>query len=160
MIKPSVSYHIDLTGSCNLKCPSCSMGRGEEYPAHTMKPGELRAILNKATKESYPLGVWLYNYTEPFLSPHLPEMVRVVKEFGLPAYISSNFNVSKNMVEVLAEQPDTLIASMSGFTQEVYSKTHTAGDIDKVKANMMLASRVRSNTTLRVHWHRRFDPRR
>jgi hypothetical protein len=34
-------------------------------------------MLKKAVAETYPLGVWLYNFTEPFLHPNLPEMVRV-----------------------------------------------------------------------------------
>lgn len=156
-MKPSLSYHIDLTGACNLKCPCCPMGRDEEYPRHIMQPDELRMILDKAVDETYPLGVWLYNYTEPFLHPKLPEMVRVVKEFGLPAYISTNFNIRRNIVETLTAEPEALMVSFSGFTQPTYEKTHRGGNIDKVKEHMELASSVPSKTKLRVHWHRYYS---
>lgn len=157
-MKPSLSYHIDLTGVCNLKCPACPMGRDEDYPRHTMTLDEMRAILDKACSESYPLGIWVYNFTEPFIHPKLPEMVRLIKSFGLPCYISSNFNIGKNMAEVIEAGPSVIMCSLSGYSQDVYDIGHRAGSIDKVKANMDLASeahnRFKSKTKLRVHWHR------
>ncbi len=153
-MKPSISYHIDLTGHCNLKCECCPMGRREEYSTkEVMSRSMLCSIIEKAKAESNPLGVWMYNFTEPFLHPHLQDMIDEVHAHGLKAHVSTNLNLSRNLREVMETDLEMLMISVSGFTQETYAKTHTAGQIQEVFDNMVTVAAHRKNTHVRVHWH-------
>lgn len=131
------------------------MGRRLPYGLKEMlSPELLRDIIRKAKVECHLIGVWLYVYTEPFLNPQLPELVKVVHSADLPSYISTNLNIERNIKEVMDLDPEMLMISCSGFTQSVYSKTHKGGDVLKLIANMRLAEKHRRHTHVRVLWHR------
>lgn len=119
-----------------------------------MSPHMLSEILAKANSEAVVFGVGLFNWGEPFTHPKLTELVRVVNEADCLCYLSSNLNSVPRLAEVLAEQPHSLRISCSGFTQQVYSKTHKQGDIEKVKKNMELVSRFNRGTNVHMLWHR------
>jgi hypothetical protein len=134
------TYHIDIVGSCNLRCPSCPVGNSPDVPhAKGLMPLDLyKQILDKIIKECpYRPIVNLYNWAEPFLHPQLPEFVRVARDLQLPVGISSNLNISRNIDEVVRAEPRVFRVTVSGFTQEVYSRVQPKGDIETVKANML-----------------------
>jgi hypothetical protein len=87
--------------------------------------------------------------------------VRAIKSRGLVCSLSSNLNVLREPEALLAEHPDYLRVSVSGFTQEIYARGHREGDIEQVKHNMQrLAAAhdaVRSNTHVEVYYHRYAD---
>ena len=137
--------YIDIVGRCNLKCPSCPMGNSFDKGSvgGSMSPDLLAKILTKLVKEKSVDYVGLYNWTEPLLHPRIGEMIRVVKSFGLPCYISTNLNVVKHLEEVVLAAPEFLRISVSGFSNHVYQKQHSGGDIEVVKENMrILASLI------------------
>src|ERR1043166_7778035 len=80
---------------------------------------------------------------------------------GLVCPLSSNLNVLREPEALLAEHPDYLRVSVSGFTQEIYARGHREGDIERVKHNMgrLAAARdaVQSNTHIEVYYHRYAD---
>lgn len=159
---PKFSFIIDPLGfgACNLTCPSCPVGNMPEVsnPKGLLEPALLRSILEKAVAECNLEFVCLYNWTEPLLHPHLPELLRVIRSFGIPCELSTNLNKMKNIEAVLAENPTRLKISTSGFTQDVYSITHRGGDIEVVKRNMMelveTKKRVGSTTEIDLLFHR------
>ena len=114
----------------------------------------LDKVLLKATSEAVVFGVGLFNWGEPFTHPTLDEMVKVVHDYDLLCYLSSNLNSVNRLKEVLQQEPHSLRISCSGFTQEIYSRTHARGDISKVKEHMRKVSLLRSEKT-KVHmlWH-------
>lgn len=154
------SFDVDIVGRCNLACPSCPVGNmpGMALQSGYMKPEFLDEIVTKALSECHVTNFALYNWTEPFIHPHLPEMVRVVKSHGIGCDLSTNLNLAKQIEPVVAAGPDQIKISVSGFTQENYGITHRGGDIDLVKDNMMKlaeAKRVtRSKTRVIVVFHR------
>ena len=132
---------IDLTGSCNLRCPSCPVGSiGELYSDGRMDIALFKAIIIKARDEYGIQVVALHNWTEPFLHPDLPQFIRVVKDNGLICTISTNLTIRRNLEEIVAAGPDFLRISLSGFYQESYKKTHVRGNIEHVKTNMKVLS--------------------
>ncbi len=153
-------FDIDLVGNCNLACPSCPVGNmaDSHVSERFMRPELLEQILRKATSECRVYGVYLYNWTEPFLHPKLAEMVRIVRSFGVPCGVSTNLNLLRDIDDVLAADLSMLKVSLSGFTQDVYGTTHRRGDIETVKRNMTLVSeakqRVGAKTRLVVAFHR------
>ncbi len=159
-MKDEFYFYIDVVGSCNLRCPSCPQGNFGQAanPRGFMSPGLLENILDKAYSECDVTGVALFNWTEPFLHPKLPAMIETVKSRGCPCDLSSNLNVSADFEAILASDPDSLRISVSGFSPEVYSRTHRGGNVARVLANMeRLAdskARTGAQTRIEVYYHR------
>jgi MoaA/NifB/PqqE/SkfB family radical SAM enzyme len=151
---------IDIVGGCNLRCPSCPVGNmGAINPAGLMDIDLFARIIRKGKREHGANIVLLYNWTEPLLHPKLPEFIRLVKKEGMICTLSSNLNISRNIEEVVAAEPDSFRISLSGFTQEAYGLTHTRGDIERVKQNMKLLGDAlkrhgRNKTVVSVHFHK------
>lgn len=138
-------YNIEVSGGCNLRCPSCAVGNTfTGGPAKTlMKLDFFAAILKKISSEQVVSGrnticLDLYNWGEPLLNPDLPKMVRLAKESGFKVGISTNLNHVKNLEELVRADPGYIRISLSGFFQNTYSRTHKGGNIEDVKANMRL----------------------
>lgn len=117
-----------------------------------MKPELLDRIVTKALSECHVTNFALYNWTEPFIHPDLPEMVRIVKAHGIGCDLSTNLNLGKQIEAVVAAQPDTIKISVSGFDQDSYGETHRGGEIETVKANMrrLAAAKQSTNATTRI----------
>lgn len=133
------TYYIDLVGSCNLKCPSCPIAnsRGADRPVGVMSENMFTDIVRKIRRESPDVQqLWLFNWTEPVLHPRLPALIEIAREEGFRVCLSSNLNAGKDLEGVMAAAPLQWIVSLSGFTQDVYARGHTRGDIETVKANM------------------------
>lgn len=151
---------IDLTGSCNLRCPSCPVGSiGQTQSNGAMDLELFKQIIVKAKREHSISVIALHNWTEPFLHPELPAFIRFVKSQKLICALSTNLTIRRNIEEVIAAQPDFLRISLSGFYQESYGKTHVRGNIEHVKQNMRLLSKALANlqsnkTCVTVFYHK------
>ena len=144
MGEQKVQFYIDIVGSCNLRCPSCPKGNSShvQNSAGVMSLELLDQILSKATGEYDIESVNLYNWTEPFVHPKLPEAIRLVHSHGLACGISSNLSFAPRLKEVMDEKPEGFKVSLSGFYQPVYERTHTGGNIEKVKENLQELARL------------------
>jgi MoaA/NifB/PqqE/SkfB family radical SAM enzyme len=119
-----------------------------------MQSHVLHQILMKAEQEAVVFGVDLFNWGEPFTHPDLPAMVRMVNSMGMMCNLSTNLNSDRNLSGVLAEEPHSIRISCSGFTQGIYGRTHTKGDIERVKLNMVeMAYRRTKKTRVYMLWH-------
>jgi hypothetical protein len=95
-------------------------------------------IVDKLQRES-PAAlpeVWLFNWGEPLLHPEAPRFLRLLRDRGLPAHLSTNLNIRHGLDEVIAAAPASLKVSISGFSQETYGETHKRGHLDLVIANL------------------------
>lgn len=152
-------YFLEINSACNLKCPTCTKGNMAGYDHQTgfMDPALMERIIDKIKLENPNCIVFVYGNSEPFLHPKLAECIASVKRRGLRCEMSTNLNHVNRLDDVLAAQPDFIIISLSGFTQEVYVKGHAGGHIDKVKANMVKLSeahaRAEHKTTICVNYH-------
>lgn len=148
------SFDIDVTGACNLRCPSCPQGNIRDYrlPHGFMQPQLLERIVRKAASECLVTGVNLFNWTEPLLHPGLPELIRIVQAAGIPCHVSSNLNLLPDADAIMAANPASFKISVSGFTQKTYGITHHGGDIEQVKRHMteLVEAKKRNNSTTRI----------
>jgi len=133
------TYYIDIVGSCNLKCPSCPLGNSPAAP----RPGGVMGvelfeeIVKKIRRESPSVKVvHLYNWTEPTLNKNLPQLIQIARKHKLRSRLSTNLTVAHNLERIMEAEPGAIVISLSGFSQPVYSQTHTGGDIEQVKENM------------------------
>lgn len=140
------TYWIDISGACNLRCPSCPSGNflptefrsGARNPTGFMEFELFEAILAKirADDVSYNPQIHLYNWGEPLLHPEVGRFVATALRRGFYCGVSSNLNLDRNLEDVVAAGPDYFRISLSGFDQETYGRTHRKGNIETVKANM------------------------
>src|SRR5215467_5554710 len=103
-MEPITHYDIEIVDACNLKCPSCPRGNSEDVPRARghMKVERFEQILGKLVRENpHARSIGLYNWGEPILHPHLPQIIRSVKRDGLACYLSSNLNIAKNLGAIL-----------------------------------------------------------
>lgn len=133
-------YAIDVAGTCNLRCPTCPVGNS---PQGTRKKGFMemdlfRQVLAKIRSDNVTATpeVFLFNWGEPLLHPHIGEIILALHAAGFPSHLSTNLNVENGLREVAKANPTNLKISLSGFTPESYAKTHVRGNLALVKSNM------------------------
>lgn len=164
--RSTVTLYVDVFGHCNLRCPSCPVGNWNQADSKTFSSGlidetTLVEILEKAIAETNVSSVGLFNWTEPLLNPRTPELIEIVRSYGLSCSISSNLNQLRDPERLLSSGLDWLRVSLSGFHQENYVKGHKGGDIEKVKANMRRLAEARdatgASTDIEVFYHKYLD---
>ena len=133
-------YVIDIVGTCNLRCPSCPVGNfaEAERPKGFMDFELYRRILQKIEQEKITSDpeLWLFNWGEPLLHPELPRFIGAANESGLPVTLSSNLNIKTDLTDMVKAGPKALKVSLSGFSAQTYSLTHTRGKLEVVVNNL------------------------
>ncbi|MCD4812945.1 radical SAM protein [bacterium] len=136
---PYFLYNIDITNQCNLRCPTCPNAHSTEsdHPHGNMSIELFSQILDKIERESPGQATYLclFNWGDPFMHPQLPQFVELARKRGMPAQISTNLNLEKNIEEVVRAEPLNIRISLSALDQTNYYKTHYPGDVSKVMSN-------------------------
>ncbi|BCU07300.1 radical SAM protein [Allochromatium tepidum] len=139
------SFEIDVSGVCQLKCPTCPNGNftGHKLSQTMMSFALYRQILDKLiTEVDFLPDVQLYSWGEPLLNPSLPDIVAYSADQGVAVGISSNLNDIRHLERTVQAKPDWFRVSLSG-TGNQYSLTHRGGNWDKVASNMEQLARLR-----------------
>lgn len=157
--KPNI-YWIDIVGTCNLRCPSCPVGNYVENTRFKglMELSFFEKLLKKIVAENEQAKtIGLFNWGEPFLHPKLPEFIKLINSYKLKSFISTNFNKTDTLEEVIKANPSQLRISLSGFKQESYKITHKNGNIEKIKINLFklrkLLDKYHSKTLIEISFH-------
>ena len=133
-------FTIDVTGTCNLRCPSCAYTvPGIKNPAGLMSYDDYVKITDKMMGEAGLVShICLYSWGEPFLHPDLPRFIERTHALGIAAAVSTNLSIesAEKIENVIKLSPDYLKISTSGFYPEAYNSTHTGGNVDLVKSNL------------------------
>jgi MoaA/NifB/PqqE/SkfB family radical SAM enzyme len=143
---------LEINSLCSLHCPTCTKGSPEGYDHKTglMDPELMERILDKIQSENPNAIIFCYGNSEPVLHPRRPEGIASITRRGLNAQISTNCNSVRRVDELLAADPDMIIISLSGFTQEIYVRGHAGGNIEKVKANMRTLAEANGRLSQKV----------
>lgn len=137
-----ITFVIDIVGSCNLACPTCPSGGRNKNRGGKMTLELFSSILEKISEQYKCEGISLFNWTEPMLHPEFESFVSKIKNVGLKCRVSTNLNLDGSGLRLFNALPDEITISLSGFTQEVYSRGHKQGDIELVKNNMNIFSQL------------------
>jgi MoaA/NifB/PqqE/SkfB family radical SAM enzyme len=132
-------YNIDPVNICNLKCPVCPTGLGTLGRERTrMDLDNFKRIVDQIVRHAYVLE--LYNWGEPFLHPHIFEMITYAHKKKISVRLSSNMNYfsAKMATSVVASGLDRVIVSIDGSTQESYEKYRKGGKLNRVFDNIRL----------------------
>jgi hypothetical protein len=99
--------------------------------------------------------VCLYNWGEETLHPQINEICDILSERRIVFNISSNMNTEISFAHLV--KANTLRISLSGFTNDVYQKSHVGGDVNLVISNMYrlrhTIDKYKSKIFVDVHYH-------
>ena len=137
-----MNLSVEVNGGCTFRCPSCPVGNTGPRPGGVMDVGYFQRIIDKATSEFRVRKFFPAIWNEPFLHPHLPELIAVARRSSRVdrIIIPTNLSVMDNMEAVLSEGPDELTVSWSGFRH--YEDYHRGGDLWEFLLNATELSRL------------------
>ena len=124
---------IEPTNLCNLACPTCPTGTGKIKPLPSMTTARFARALGELGPQVRNLALW--NYGEPLLNKHLPEIIAHAKQAGVSVVkVSSNvhFLDGERGRALLSSGLDVLILSVDGASQATYATFRKDGDFETV----------------------------
>lgn len=123
---------IELTNRCTLRCPTC-FSHQDGRAKKNMSFEEFKGIIDQNGHLIKTIS--LYNYGEPFLNAHLPEMIYYAKKKGI-AYVkvaTNGMHLTESKIrEIIKSQLDYLSISLDGATRETYEKFRVGGQFERV----------------------------
>ncbi len=130
---------VDVTNKCNLHCPFCPTGRGEQSGRGrgSMNWDTFRHIIDELGPYAY--SIELFNWGEPFFAKDLPSMIAYAEKRGVPTIISSNlsFPLDERRVEAIVDAGlSYLTASIDGADQQGYEVYRRGGRFDLAVTNL------------------------
>ena len=154
-------YTVDILSSCNLKCASCPHSIEEtDVPKGSMTLETFKSVFDKIMEDSPSTShISLYSWGEPLLHPYLNEIINYVHERNVAVALSSNLSIKfrSRLDKIIQSNPDSLKVSLSGFFPDAYNNTHQGGDIELVKANLILIRKLidkyNANTLVDINYH-------
>ena len=123
-----LTYSIEPTNFCNLKCPECPSGTGElTRPLGFLSVDNFKKIIDEICDTGF--YVQLFFQGEPYLNKKLNEMIEYAQRKNIYVSISTNGNlISAKNIDVLVEHlPDKIIFSLDGLDEESYQNYRVGG---------------------------------
>lgn len=123
-----ISYSIEPTNHCNLKCPECPSGLGAlTRPLGLLKTDDFKKLIDEIKGTGF--YVQLFFQGEPYINKNLPQMIEYAQKNKVYISISTNghFINEKNVDSVLKNAPDKLIFSMDGLDEKSYQNYRVGG---------------------------------
>lgn len=137
---------IDPASVCKLRCPGC-METKREYLTTKSAYLDKSHFLDMAEEiKERVLVVGLYYTGEPLLHPEINHIINIFSDENIYVMTSTSFNIDadETFFEKMVDSGlDLLIVTVSGFNQEIYTRNHVNGDIDKVKRNIELLQKAK-----------------
>ncbi|MGF7163102.1 MoaA/NifB/PqqE/SkfB family radical SAM enzyme [Rhodoligotrophos appendicifer] len=145
--KPPTIIVVDVTNSCNLRCPVCPVTIAMTRKRGLMKIEVFKKIIDDFKSEREKPAMYFNFSGEPTLNPALPEFIAYSHENGHETFLSTN------ATKLTVEMAERLILAglgrvylcMDGFSKEAQESYRVNSDFEEVKANieMFLATRRR-----------------
>ena len=123
-----LSYSIEPTNHCNLKCPECPSGLGSlTRPLGLMKTEFFQKLVDEISVKGFYLQLFFQG--EPYINKNLPRMIRYAQEKHMYVSVSTNghFINKDNADEILEAAPDKIIYSIDGLDEESYQNYRVGG---------------------------------
>lgn len=138
-------FSIDISGWCNAKCKWCSTGiknlrNGCTQEYMTIELFKKIYLHLRKIDLLHPFNeLLLYSWGEPFLNPDYKEIIEFLHDNKQKFSISTNASAPQYIADkkLLYEHCDTIIFSLSGFSQTTYNRIHKL-NFEKVKENISL----------------------
>lgn len=145
-----ISYSIEPTNFCNLKCPECPSGTGElTRPLGLMDVQHFENIINQINSTGFYLQLFFQG--EPYLHKQLPEMIKYAQNKNIHVSVSTNGNLitQKNIDRVMESPPDKIIFSIDGLDEESYQNYRIGGTFKQADESLQLFVDTKNKLKLR-----------
>src|SRR3990172_7793692 len=132
-----VSYSIEPTNHCNLKCPECPSGLGTlTRPLGLLKLEDFKNFVDEVKDTGF--YVQLFFQGEPYINKQLPQMIKYAQEQNMYVSISTNghFINKENVNYILDNAPDKLIYSVDGLDEESYQNYRIGGTFEQADSGL------------------------
>jgi radical SAM protein with 4Fe4S-binding SPASM domain len=131
--------HLQLepAGICNLKCALCPVTEGMNRGGGIMPLGLFQQLIREIGDHLFLILLW--DWGEPFMNPHLCEMIEFAKERNIKVVVSTNGHLLKNpeLAERLVYSGlDTLIVAIDGISQQTYEQYRGKGRLGDALAGL------------------------
>lgn len=151
-----ISFSIEPTTSCNLRCPQCPSGlRSFSRPTGMLS----RSVFEQAVNELHRTTgyVTFYFQGEPYLNKQFLDMVGYAHKHKMYTATSTNAHYLdvENAEKTVTSGLDRLIISIDGTTQETYGKYRIGGKLEKVlegTRNIVEAKKRLKSSTPHIIW--------
>jgi len=134
-----LTFSIEPTNRCNLKCPECPSGTG----SLTRELGLLNIenfimIIDQIKKTSF--YIQLYFQGEPFINKNIFKMIKYARKYKIYTSISTNGLLlnSDKIDKIIENPPDKLIFSIDGMSEETYKKYRVGGKFSEAIESLTL----------------------
>jgi radical SAM protein with 4Fe4S-binding SPASM domain len=128
-----ISFSIEPTNHCNLKCPECPSGLGAlTRPLGLLRSDDFKNWIDQIKDTGF--YVQLFFQGEPYINKNLPEMIKYAQQNKIYVSISTNghFINANNIDKILEAAPDKLIYSVDGLDEETYQNYRVGGTFAQV----------------------------
>jgi MoaA/NifB/PqqE/SkfB family radical SAM enzyme len=148
--------YVDPTNVCTLRCPICPSGQRRLHrPKGCMDLQLYRKLLRELGPYVYTLT--LTNWGEPLLHPHIAEMIRLAKGYGIYVGFGTNLQqlTPRLAEELITSGLDAIAVSIDGVDQETHQSYRVGGDLELTLRNLklLLATRARlGSPTPAIRW--------
>jgi len=122
---------IEPSTHCNLRCALCPISVGFDRPQGLMNPALFRTIMDDAGPYAFTLLLW--DWGEPFVNPHIYEMIAYARTKHVKVISSTNghFFARPEQAEALVRSGlDTIIFAVDGATQATYERYRQGGNLE------------------------------
>lgn len=123
-----ISYSIEPTNHCNLKCPECPSGLGIlTRPLGLLRLEDFKRLVDEIKSTGF--YVQLFFQGEPYINKHLLEMINYAQTNKVYISVSTNghFINDENIDTILENAPDKLIYSVDGLDEKSYQNYRIGG---------------------------------
>jgi len=127
-----ISYSIEPTNHCNLKCPECPSGLGAlTRPLGLLNLDDFNKLIDEISRTGF--YVQLFFQGEPFINKNLSGMISYAQSKNMYISVSTNghFINEENVDEVLKNSPDKIIYSIDGLDEESYQNYRVGGTFEQ-----------------------------
>jgi MoaA/NifB/PqqE/SkfB family radical SAM enzyme len=129
---------IDVTNSCNLRCPVCPVTFAMTRPRGLMPLERFRAVIDDLGRHGEKPAIFFNFSGEPTMNKALPDMVAYASAHGHDTFVSTN---ATKMDEDTAERLiraglGRINLCMDGFSKEAQEAYRVRSDFDEVKQNI------------------------
>ena len=129
---------IDVTNSCNLRCPVCPVTFAMTRPRGLMPLERFTALVDDLGRHGHRPEIFFNFSGEPTLNRALPEMIAYAAARGHKTFVSTNATrLDAATAEALIRAGLSRISlCLDGFDKEAQESYRVRSDFDEVKANI------------------------
>ena len=130
-----VCLYLETTNRCNLPCTTCPRTFEELEPAANMSWDLFRSIVDQYPKIS---RVVLHGVGEPLMVPHLPRMIKYLKERGTYVLFNTNGTLlnERRGRDLIASGLDELRVSLDAAEPEAFKAVRGKDSFDRIVKNV------------------------